>query len=122
MFEHPEEKEIGSGATSPVLYTQYTLDIDERIIETDDFFEVLTGYSPSDVIGKMTQFDLIPNEERDYYTQQVRNQFAKSDVAYLRHPIKRKDGKVINVICNGEHYYDSSVKAFRSTIMMFEIE
>ena len=58
----------------------------------------------------------------DAYDAMVNNQFAKSDIAYLRHPILRKDGKVISVICNGERYYDSSVKAFRSTIQMFELE
>ena len=119
VFERGDSKEIGSGSTTPVKYTSYMLDIDERIIDVDDYFEVLTGYSRGDVIGRMTQFDLVPPEERAYYIEQVQNQFAKSDIAYLRHPILRKDGKVISVICNGERYYDSSVKAFRSTIQMF---
>lgn len=121
VFERVASKEIGNGSTVPIKYTSYTLDIDERIIEIDDYFEVLTGYSRADVIGKFTQFDLLPPEERAYYIEQVHNQFANSDIAYLRHPILRKDGKVINVICNGERYYDSSVKAFRSTIQMFEL-
>ena len=119
VFERGDSKEIGSGSTTPVKYTSYMLDIDERIIDVDDYFEVLTGYSRGDVIGRMTQFDLVPPEERAYYIEQVQNQFAKSDIAYLRHPILRKDGKVISVICNGERYYDSSVKAFRSTIQIF---
>lgn len=122
VFDHPDAQEIGTGSTTPVLYTQYMLDIDERIIETDDYFEKITGYKRAEVIGKMTQFDLVPPEEREYYIKQVHNQFAKADVAYLRHPIRRKDGKTITVICNGERYYDSSVKAFRSAIMMFEVD
>lgn len=122
VFERTEFKNHGTGSTAPVKFTQYTLDIDDHIIEVDDYFEVMTGYDRNDAIGKMTQYDLLPADERDYYIQQVQNQFSTGDIAYLRHPIQRKDGKIIKVICNGEHYYDSSVKAFRSSILAFEVE
>lgn len=122
VFERFAEEEIGTGNTSPVAYTRYTLDIDDRIIEVDDYFEKMTGYKRGEVIGKMRQFDLIPADEREYYIKQVQNQFSKSDIAYLKHPLQRKDGKIITVFCSGEHYYDSSVKAFRSTILVFAVD
>ena len=90
--------------------------------EVDDSFEGMTGYAREDAVGRMTQYDLIPEEERAYYIDRVRGQFAKGDIAYLRHPLRRKDGSVIEVICHGERYFDSSVKAFRSTILVFVVE
>ena len=122
LFEHKMSQETGSGSTSPVAYTKYTLDVNERIIEVDDSFEAITGFSAGEAVGKLSQFDLIPSEERAYYVSQVQNQFAKGNIAYLRHPLRRKDGTVIQVICNGEHHFDSSVRAFRSTILVFEVK
>lgn len=109
----------GEGMTKPVSFSKYKLNMDDIIIEVDDCFTAITGYTAEDAVGKMTQFDLIPEEEKDYYTEQVRRQFSAGDIAYLRHPIKCKDGSVIQVICNGERYFDSSVRAFRSTILIF---
>lgn len=109
------------GATKPVLFSKYTLNMDDVIIKVDDNFAAITGYTPEDAIGKMTQYDLLPVEELDYYIEQVRAQFAKGDIAYLQHPLKCKDGRVIRVICNGERYFDSSVRAYRSTILIFEL-
>ncbi len=120
-FDKINSAKADSGLTRPVHYTKYKLNIDDIIIEVDDFFTDLTGYSPEEAIGKMTQYDLIPDEERDYYIEQVREQFKEKDIAYLCHPLRRKDETVINVICNGERYFDSSVKEFRSTIMVFEV-
>lgn len=113
--------EHNHGNTSPVHYTKYKLDIDDRIIEIDSFFEEMTGYSKEDVVGKMSQFDLIPKEDLEQYLVEVGNQFVKGDIAYLHHRIQRKDGTIIKVICNGERYFDSSVRAFRSTILVFEV-
>ncbi len=120
-FRQAEADNISTGSTSPIEYSQYTLDLDDHIIEIDKTFEKLTGYSRSEVIGKMTQYDLIPDEERGYYTEQVRRQFIAGNIAYLRHPLRRKDGTVIQVVCNGKRHFDSSVRAFRSTIMVFEV-
>ena len=121
VFSQIVAQSAGVGETRPVAYSQYTLDLDDTIIEVDDSFEALTGYSPEDVIGKMKQYDLIPEDEMKFYAEQVQLQFTHGNIAYLRHPLKRKDGAVIHVICNGERYFDSSVRAFRSAIMMFEV-
>lgn len=122
VFDRAVSESTRTGQTKPVAYSKYQLNLDETIIEVDDSFETMTGYSPGEVIGRMTQFDLIPEEEREYYIAQVQRQFVRGDIAYLRHPLRRRDGSVIQVICNGERYFDSSVRAFRSTIMMFEID
>ena len=121
VFEQAAVEEQASGITRPVAYSEYKLDLDNRIIEVDDFFESMTGYSREDAVGKLSQFDLVPASERDFYIAQVQRQFQKGDIAYLRHPLQRKDGVVIQVICNGERYFDSSVRAFRSTILVFEV-
>ena len=121
VFESREHQAVEEGNTMPVLYTEYTLDIDERIISVDSAFEIITGYSKGEAIGRMTHFDLIPPEDLEQYKIQLSNQFAKGSIAFLRHRILRKDGEILEVICTGERYFDSSVRAFRSSIMMFEV-
>lgn len=121
VFRQGEELDTAAGNTSAVLYTKYSLDIDDTIIEIDDYFEKMTGYSRNEVIGKMTQFDLIPPEDKEQYIAHVKKQFVKGDIAYLRHRILCKNGDIIQVICNGERYYDSSVRAFRSTLLVYEV-
>lgn len=132
MILHHHERWDGNGY--PARLVREEIPVLSRIISIVDAYDAMVNdraYRKAMLPGKAmqeirdnagTQFDLVPIEEKDYYIQQVHNQFAKSDTAYLRHPIRRKDGKVITVICNGERYYDSSVKAFRSTIMMFEVD
>ena len=105
-----------TGNTVSLPYSRYMLDLDDTIIEVDDRFETITGYRPSDVINRMTQFDLIPPENRSHYVMQVNNSFARGDIAFLKHEILRRDGTRIWVLCHGKRFYDSAEKAFRSEI------
>lgn len=114
---HTEE----SGSTKPVACSRYLLDVNEMIIEVDPRFEEITGYSRENVVGKLNQFDLIPEEDRSYYMMQVNNQFSKGDFAYLQHNLQRKNGEVIQVICYGKRYFDSAAKAYQSEILIFPI-
>ena len=114
---HTEE----SGSTKPVACSRYLLDVNEMIIEVDPRFEEITGYSRENVVGKLNQFDLIPEEDRSYYMMQVNNQFARGEFAYLQHNLQRKSGEVIQVICYGKRYFDSAAKAYRSEILIFPI-
>lgn len=120
-FKRSQETSVSTGNTMPVIYTQYKLDIDDKIIEVDERFEKLTGYKKEEAVGKMTQFDLIPPADLEQYKQQLQAQFVGKDIAYLRHRILCRDGSIKTVICNGERYFDSSVKALRSDILVFEI-
>ncbi len=114
---HTEE----SGSTKPVACSRYLLDINEMIIEVDSRFEEITGYSRENAVGKLNQFDLVPEVDRSYYMMQVNNQFSKGDFAYLQHNLQRKNGDVIQVICYGKRYFDSAAKAYRSEILIFPI-
>ena len=111
----------GTGVTVPIAYSRYMLDLNETIIEADRRFEEITGYAVEDAVGKMTQFDLIPPEDRAHYMLQVSRQFTQGDMAYLRHEILRKDGVKVKVACYGRRYYDSAVKAFRNEIIIFQL-
>ena len=113
---------VNTGNTQPVIYCEYKLDVDEKIIETDPSFEAITGYAPDDVLGKMSQFDLIPPEDLDDYILHVQNQFSTHTTAFLRHRIRRRDGMIINVMCHGERHFDSATRTFQSTIQIFEVE
>ena len=120
-FDRFDSHATGEGITKPVAYTKYKLNLDDVIIDADDAFVAMTGYTREEAIGKMTQYDLIPEWEREFYVSQVRRQFATGDLAFLRHPLQRKDGTVIQVVCHGERYFDSSVRAYRSTLLVFEV-
>ena len=113
--------EDDTGTTRPVDCSRYLLDINETIIDVDDRFEEITGYSRQNAVRKLNQFDLVPEEDRSYYMMQVNNQFARGDYAYLEHNLQRKDGEVIRVICYGKRYFDSAAKAYQSEILIFPI-
>lgn len=95
--------------------------MDDIVIEADERFEQLTGYAREEAVGKLSQYELIPPEDRAHYLVQVNNQFASGSIAYLRHDILRRDGTKTTVICYGKRYYDSAVKALRSEILIFEV-
>ena len=114
---HTEE----SGTTKPVACSRYLLDVNEMIIEVDARFEEITGYSKENAVGKLNQFDLVPEVDRSYYMVQVNNQFSRGEFAYLQHNLQRKSGEVIQVICYGKRYFDSAAKAYRSEILIFPI-
>ena len=110
-----------TSVTAPIAYSRYMLDLSETIIGVDHRFEEITGYTALDAVGRMSQFDLIPAEDRAHYMLQVSKQFTQGDMAYLRHEIMRKDGSRIQVACYGRRYYDSAVKAYRNEIIIFRL-
>lgn len=120
VFEETTEHPAVTGNTRPVVYCEYRLDVNDIIIEVDELFENITGYAPDEVIGKMSQFDLIPEEDRADYRIQVGNQFSKTDTAFLRHRIMRKDGTVIDVVCHGTRQFESATRSFMSTIQIYK--
>lgn len=106
----------------PVPYSRYTLDSDLRIVETDENFEKMTGYSRSDVQSrKMRQTDLIPEEERTEYLCWLNAGIAKNSPQYLEHRIRRKDGGDIYVFCFGRVYFDSAVRTERTDVVIVDI-
>ena len=118
VFSQKTQDVPESGNTRNVLYSRYLLDIDEYIVETDNNFTQITGYSAQDAIGRMKQFDLIPPEDLAYYIIQVNNQFSRKSIAFLEHELVRKDGSRIEVMCCGKRYYDSALKVYRSEIII----
>ena len=107
------------GATEAIRFSRYVLNIDDMVVEIDDEFEHITGYSREEAVGRLCQFDLIPEAERAHYIAMVNRQFVKGNIAYLRHHIQRKDGQIVSVVCNGKRFYDSADKAFKSEIVIF---
>ena len=109
------------GHTVPIAYSRYVLGSDDTILEVDERFLELTGYSRSEVVGRLKQADLIPLGERAYYILQVDKQLSRGDMAYLRHEIQRKDDGRVQVACCGRRYYDSAAKSYRNEIIIFQL-
>ena len=108
------------GNTFPIHFARYLLDIDDQIIEVDSRFEEMTGYTASEVQGRLSQFELIPPEDRGYYLLQVNRAFQSGSTAYLKHRLQRRDGSLIWVVCCGKRYFDSVARSFRSEILIFQ--
>ena len=113
----PDAPETGN--TSAIPYSRYLLDMDEKIVEIDSRFSEITGYGPEEALNGLSQFDLLPPEDRAFYITQVNEAFTRGNIAYLKHEILRRDGKVVWVVCFGRRYYDSAVMAYRSEIVIF---
>ena len=105
-----------------VPYSRYVLDEAMVIISADENFEKLTGYTQADIQqGRLTQSDLIPEEERTEYLCHTNATLAKNPLAFQEHRLLRKDGSVIYVFCFGRVYYDSAVRTERSEIIISDI-
>lgn len=95
-----------------VEYATYAIDHRDnlRIISFNKGFLKLTGFSETDIYrGKMTQKDIIPGELWEQYTAVMNHASRSGDGAgYLEHPILRKDGSHIVVLCYGKRREDGS--------------
>ena len=70
----------------------------------------------------MKQLDLIPDEDKIYYAEQVAQLMTVNQFCFIEHRIKKKDGTIINVFCYGNKYYDSAKKMYRDEILVFNID
>lgn len=95
-----------------VAYATYTVDMTDhfRIIQINDGFTTLTGFTSNDVYDKkMTLQDLIPKDHWEEYLSAIRHSINFSDgAAYLEHPILKKNGESIVVLCYGKQRSDNS--------------
>lgn len=111
-----------TNSVHPVPYSRYVLDESMRIVDADDNFERLTGYTREDIRQKhIVQADLIPEEERTEYLCQTNASLAKSPLVFQEHKLRRKDGTDVYVFCFGRLYYDSAVRASRSEIIIADV-
>ena len=113
---HDEERGVFG-----INYSRYILDSENRIQEIDEKFTEMTGYTQEDIEAGMTQFDLIPEDEKPEYILTTNRLLAQSPFAYLEHAICRKDGRIIYVICYGRRYYDSAAKVNKSEILIADV-
>lgn len=122
VYEKSAPKKIGAGITEVIDYAEYFLDVNYRIIAVGRNFTEFTGYSEEEAVNKLSQFDLIPKEEVPHYRAVAAQVYTQSDSAYLMHPIVRKDGEYVRVVCLGGRYYDSATKEYKTRIMIFKDE
>lgn len=83
-----------------IEYSKYVLDEEYKIIEVDDNFCKLLGYSKEEA-KKLYQHDLIFEEDKEEYLKLSLKKLLENKEAYIEHRIKTKDGKGILVFCFG---------------------
>ena len=102
-----------------MAYSIYIIDEAYRIVQADDNFYKITGYSREDLArGDLTLYSLIFEEDQQEYKDYVLPQNRKGEDLYLEHRLRRKDGSAIYVYCYGHSFYDSSVGENRSRIVI----
>ncbi len=96
-----------------VSYAIYTIDMNDhlRIIRINDGFTQLTGFTSNDVQERnLTLQDIIPADLWEEYYDAVKRSSQSSDGAgYFEHPILKKDGSAIVVLCFGKQRQDGSM-------------
>lgn len=103
----------------PVRYCRYVLDKQMKIVQMDETFKDMTGYTPEEVYQKnLGQMDLICPQDRTDYLCMVNEQLAKKPNAYFEHRLLRKDGSTIYVFCYGKQYYDSAERSERIEVII----
>ena len=100
-------------------YSRYIVDMEFQIVEVDEAFEQLTGYTRREVEERcLTQYDLIFEEDRADYVNLVREEAGRHSSAYIEHRIRRKDGRSVYVFCYGRRFYDSAAGKERTEIII----
>lgn len=102
-----------------MAYSMYVLDNESRIVQVDDRFETMTGYSGEDVrAGNLFQSSLIFEEDQNEYLSLLSSMMPQQTDVYLEHRLRRKDGTAIFVYCYGHAFYDSAVGQERTRIII----
>ena len=113
---------VEKGYLFAVPHTIYIVDEKDQILEVDDEFERITGYSREDIRRyQMGQMDLVTPEDLAQYKELVGRMLKKDGYAYVEHRVLKKDGTSIKVLCMGRRYFDSVTREGRSRIMMTDI-
>ena len=86
----------------PVNYGIYHLDETQTIIDCNKIFTDITGYTEADLKEHpITQMDLVPVEDQKDYWGVVTSILSVSNIIYLEHRLRRKDGMILYVFCYG---------------------
>lgn len=111
-----------SGNINEVKYSRYVLDADGVILEIDDEFERITGYSKENIkTGAISQWDLIFPEDTNEYQRKLDESFRKNQEAYINHRIRKKDGSEIRVFCYGKLIFDEVSRDTRTIVIINDI-
>lgn len=101
----------------------YYIEEDFTIVQADDQFEKLTGYSKEEALsGRINHMSLIFEEDRKEYLEYVLPENGRGEDLYLEHRLRRKDGSSIFVYCYGHTFYDSAVGKRRARITVFDCD
>ncbi len=104
-----------------MAYSMYVINSQNRIIQVDDRFETITGYSREDVASNvMTPLSLIFEEDMSEYMDHITEISKKNQDIYLEHRLRRKDGSAIHVYCYGHMFYDSAEVDNRMRIIIID--
>lgn len=92
---------------TPVEFCRYSVDFTQggRVVEISDAFTAFSGYNMDDINERsITQFLLLPEEDREDYTNTVSEILKGCMSPFLEHRFLKKDGTVIKVFCFGDVY------------------
>ncbi|WP_407440475.1 diguanylate cyclase domain-containing protein [Fibrobacter sp.] len=118
----PEKNDISRECVHALEFMNYMLDAATlRILTVNKAFEEISGYTQQDVNElKLTQGDMVPEEDRTEYLCKVDEYLAKAPVAYLEHRFLKKNGDITYVYCTGRLFFDSVSRSSRIEVTVID--
>jgi diguanylate cyclase (GGDEF)-like protein/PAS domain S-box-containing protein len=94
----------GNNYIEEITYSKYKIIAETfSIVEIDDSFTKMLGYTMQDIIdNQMKLMDIMLEEDWEEYSETVARLLEKKGEAYLGHRLKKKNGDVIYVFCFGK--------------------
>ncbi|MBO7062360.1 MAG: diguanylate cyclase [Fibrobacter sp.] len=113
------DREVKIGHVHGLCYSRYAVDSELKIVEVDDNFEKLTGYSREDVAQqKLSLNELIPQEDITEFLCLATGSIANRQEVCCEHRITCKDGGMIYVFCYGWTIYGADLNAKRTELVI----
>ena len=105
-----------------ISYVKYSLDKDYHVIEHDEAFNKLTGYTDEDIEKlHLTQGDLVPERSKLQFFTMVFEQLRRNQSAYFEFILLKKDGTEIPVFCLAKYFYHSATKKEEYNVLLLEV-
>ncbi len=102
-----------------VNYTRYILNAENVVVSVDDNFEELTGYSKEEIKNnKITQFDLLFDDDAEILYNMVMKSLENHTHAYFEHRIRTKNGSPLYVFSLTKRYMNENGELDRYELLL----
>lgn len=114
-----KDRDAQIGHVHELSYSRYVVDSKMKIVEVDDNFEKLTGYSREDVARmNLGLSEIIPQEDITEFLCLTTGSIANRQEVCLEHRFTCKNGQIVYVFCYGRAIYDAETNTTRTELVV----